>query len=226
MYSIETTTVHTYQRPSSGITVVAHFFGLLALTLLLVWLLHYRGGLDLDSDNADRVFNVHPFLMFFGFIFTAGEGMMAFKTVAAERRVRKFVHMGVNLIAICLGIVGIHAVFKFHDMKNIADMHSLHSWIGIATFCLFILQWLFGLVLYMFQAASAATRARALPWHVCGGRALLYMAICTAESGLMEEFTFLQLTDQHEARLINCVGLAILLFGVSVDLSLVLGRYA
>jgi cytochrome b-561 len=65
---------------------------------------------------------------------------MAFQTVPGERHKGKFVHMTLHLIAIVLGIVGLCAVFKFHNMKNIADFYSLHSWIGISTFCLFGLQ--------------------------------------------------------------------------------------
>lgn len=93
----------TYQRSASGITVLAHLLGLTALVLMLIWLLHYREGLDLDSENPARVFNVnflnfhihfeiilfpvsfffcwclgmqvHPFLMYFGFIFFAAEGI-------------------------------------------------------------------------------------------------------------------------------------------------------
>ncbi|KAK2988592.1 hypothetical protein RJ640_011562 [Escallonia rubra] len=64
----------TYRRSASRITVIAHLFGVTAIILLLVWLLHYREGLNIESDNPYRVFNVHPFLMFFGFIFLAGEG--------------------------------------------------------------------------------------------------------------------------------------------------------
>lgn len=52
-----------HHRSASGLTVVAHFFGILSTILMLVWLLHYREGLDLDSDDARRVFNVHPLLI-------------------------------------------------------------------------------------------------------------------------------------------------------------------
>ncbi|KAG6650678.1 hypothetical protein CIPAW_06G059500 [Carya illinoinensis] len=215
-----------YQGSASRVTILAHLFGILSLILILVWLLHYQGGLEYDSNDANRVFNVHPFLMFFGFIFMAGEGMMAFNTVEAERKVRKFIHMTFHLIAICLGIVGIKAVFKFHDMMNNSpDVYSLHSWIGISTFTLFCLQWLIGFASFMFPQASVQTRARILPWHVSGGRALLYMAICAAVTGLMEKATFLQLQHNHQTRVINFTGLFILLFGLFVDLSIALARY-
>ncbi|OVA19158.1 Cytochrome b561 [Macleaya cordata] len=205
---------------SRGSSFAAHFFGLLAIILLLVWLLHFRGGIDLDSENTYKVFNVHPFLMFFGFIFLAGEAMMAYKTVSAQRNVRKFIHGLMHLISMVMGIIGIYAVFKFHDQNDIPDMYSLHSWLGMGTFCLFGLQWLVGLLSFGFPRASTTTRTRLLPWHVFGGRTLLYMAIITAETGLMEKATFMQLRHGNESRLMNFTGLFILLFGISVDLSL------
>ena len=195
-------------------------------------------------------------------------GMMAYKTIAAEKPVQKFIHMLLHLIAICMGIIGIHAVLKFHNKENIEDFYSLHSWVGIATFSIFllqvkqpnnnliyypkyhvwhesdntpfingsftllffwlvrILQWLVGFVLFMFPKASPGTRARALPWHICGGRALLYMAISSALTGLMEKATLLgDKYHSNQARTINFLGLSILLFGIFVDFSLVFARY-
>ncbi|KAF8378829.1 hypothetical protein HHK36_030178 [Tetracentron sinense] len=206
-------------------TIVAHLLGVTAIILMLGWLLHYRGGIDLHSDNNDRVFNVHPFLMFFGFIFLAGEAMMAYKTVTAVKKVQKFVHSLIHFTAFILGIVGIYAVFKFHKRLGIPDMYSLHSWIGMGTFCLFGLQWIFGFGYFWFPTATMTIRTRVLPWHVYWGRALLYMAICTAETGLMEKATFMELKHGTESRLMNFTGLAILLFGIAVDLSIAFGRH-
>ncbi|KAL2343539.1 hypothetical protein Fmac_004824 [Flemingia macrophylla] len=208
----------------NGTAAFAQLFGLLALILLLVWLLHYREGFEYDSENPLRVFNVHPFLMFFGFIFFVGQAMlvMAYRTNQSERmnqakyQTLKILHMALHLIAIILGIVGICAVFKYHDMINLEDVYSLHSWIGLGTFCLFGLQWLFGLG-FMLRGA-AQSRAAMAPWHVAGGRALFFMAICAALTGLMERTTLNPVPQRRESHLINFTGLAILLFGVFVDM--------
>ena len=91
---------------------------------------------------------------------------------------------------------------------------------------IFVLQWVFGFFTFMFPKASVPTRNKFIPWHLCGGRALLYMAICAALTGLLEKSTFLQLSPhQHESRLLNFTGLAILFFGIFVDLSVALGYY-
>jgi cytochrome b-561 len=47
-----------YKHSASRLTVIAHLSGILAIILMLVWLLHYRGGIEYHSDNPDRVFNV------------------------------------------------------------------------------------------------------------------------------------------------------------------------
>ncbi|XVF43460.1 hypothetical protein PTKIN_Ptkin02bG0041600 [Pterospermum kingtungense] len=225
MQSAEVVVTHgPYRGSASRLTIFAHLFGVLAFILMLVWLLHYRGGIEYDSYDGYRVFNVHPFLMFCGFIFLSGEAMMVYKTVKAGHYVQKVVHMILQLGAFVLGVVGICAVFRFHDMANIEDVYSLHSWIGIATITLFALQWLVGLVTYMFHQPEWR-KITLLPWHICGGRTLLYMSIATALTGLMEKATFMNLRHNHEARLLNFLGLSILLFGIFVDLSVALARY-
>ncbi|CAI9096871.1 OLC1v1033112C1 [Oldenlandia corymbosa var. corymbosa] len=224
-YGVSSTHTYVYRQSATRITILAHLFGITAIILLLVWLLHFREGIHLDSDNPFRIFNVHPFMMFFGFIFFVGEAMMVYKTVPAPRNVQKIVHLLLHLLAIAFGIIGLHAVFKFHSKANFANLRSLHSWIGIGTFSLFILQWLFGLVTFMVPGSTTGTRARAAPWHISGGRALFYMAIIAAETGLMEKVTLLELQYSTETRLINFLGLAILLFGITVDLSVALARY-
>ncbi|KAK8507944.1 hypothetical protein V6N13_055412 [Hibiscus sabdariffa] len=219
----ETVTL-TYRRSASRLTIFAHVFGVLSFILMLVWLLQYRGGIEYDSYEGYRVFNVHPFLMFCGFIFLSGEAMMVYKTVQATHMVQKMVHMMFQLGAFVLGVVGICAVFKFHDMSNVEDVYSLHSWIGIATITLFAVQWLAGLISFM-APQPEVTKHSLLPWHICGGRTLLYMSIAAALTGLMEQATFQHLQSDREGRLVNFLGLCILLFGIFVDLSVALARY-
>ncbi|XWS69468.1 hypothetical protein CRYUN_Cryun04dG0181600 [Craigia yunnanensis] len=66
--------------------------------------------------------------------------MMVYKTVQAQHFVQKVVHLILQLAAFVLGVIGICAVFKFHDMTNVEDVYSFHSWIGIATISLFAFQ--------------------------------------------------------------------------------------
>ncbi|XP_023541277.1 probable transmembrane ascorbate ferrireductase 3 [Cucurbita pepo subsp. pepo] len=146
-----------FRHTASAIAALAHIFGLTACILTLVWLLHYRGGLAYDSRSADLVFNCHPFFMLLGFVIVSGEAIMAYKTVRADKMTTKIVHMALHFVAICMGIVGINAAFKFHDMIKLEHMFSLHSWIGIVTFCLYGLQWLLGLCTFLFTGKGSGT---------------------------------------------------------------------
>lgn len=60
------------------------------------------------------------------------------------------------------------------------------------------------------------------PWHVFFGIAIFFTAILSAETGLAERFTFLRLQHGQEALIMNFVGVLILIFGVTVGLSVFL----
>ncbi|KAF4348206.1 hypothetical protein G4B88_009082 [Cannabis sativa] len=203
--------MHTNMDPNvrrrgsgAGLRGLAYLFGVLSIILMIIWLLHFRGSIEYDSQNPAP--------------------MMAYRTVPAEMRVKKIIHMLLHIIAIVMGIIGLCAVFRYHNMINLGDMYSLHSWIGLTTFILYCLQWLVGFLVFM-VGRSSVTKERMIGWHMVAGRALLFMSICAALTGLMEKAQFLGLKYQHEARLVNFLGLSILLFGVFVDLSIVYGRY-
>lgn len=85
-------------------------------------------------------------------------------------------------------------------------------------------QWLLGFFIFM-VGQPGSTRARMMPWHITGGRAILFMSVCTALTGLMQKATVLGLQHEREARVVNFTALFILLFGVFVDLTVSLAHY-
>lgn len=52
----------------------------------------------------------------------------------------KLIHLILHAIAIVLGAVGIYCAFKFHNESGIANLYSLHSWLGIGTISLYGIQ--------------------------------------------------------------------------------------
>ena len=52
----------------------------------------------------------------------------------------KLLHAALMLLALILSIVGLCAVFDFHNVNKIPNLYSLHSWIGIAATALFAMQ--------------------------------------------------------------------------------------
>jgi cytochrome b-561 len=65
---------------------------------------------------------------------------MSYRSLPGSRDARKRVHLMLHGVALVLGAVGIYAVFKFHNESNIPNMYSLHSWVGMGTFCLYGIQ--------------------------------------------------------------------------------------
>ena len=57
-----------------------------------------------------------------------------------SKEVKKVVHLVLHAIALALGIVGICAAFKNHNESGIANLYSLHSWIGIGVISLYGIQ--------------------------------------------------------------------------------------
>ena len=76
-------------------------------------------------------------------------------------------------MAFIIATVGLFAIFKFHNDKGIANMYSLHSWLGIVFVVLFGLQAVGGVFSFLFPLIQPATRTMALPYHRAGGTILL-----------------------------------------------------
>ena len=52
----------------------------------------------------------------------------------------KLIHAGLHAAAFVFIVIGLCAVFDFHNNKSIPNVYSLHSWIGIGTTVLFACQ--------------------------------------------------------------------------------------
>ncbi|KAF5201171.1 Cytochrome b561 [Thalictrum thalictroides] len=207
------------------LTYVAHVLAVAAAVLVLVWNIHFRGGLAFESTNKNLIFNIHPVLMLIGFIILGGEAIISYKALPWRKDVKKQIHLVLHAIALILGIVGIYAAFKFHNESNIANLYSLHSWIGLGTIVLYGIQWLFGFVVFFFPGGSSAIRSDSLPWHVLFGMFVYVLAVCTALLGFLEKLTFLEssglLKYGPEAFLVNFTAIVTILFGAFVVFSAV-----
>uniref|UniRef100_A0A0E0KI94 Cytochrome b561 domain-containing protein n=1 Tax=Oryza punctata TaxID=4537 RepID=A0A0E0KI94_ORYPU len=207
---------------AARVAAAAHVLFLTTAVLMLVWLLRFRGGINIQSDDPEQIFNVHPFVMCWGFILLLGEAILAYTTIPMDHRTQKMVHMLVHLVALILAIFGVYAAFKFHDAAVAPDLVSLHSWLGILAVALFGLQWLFGFFAFWLPGTHERTRAAAAPAHVAGGLAIFMLAVCAAETGLVQKSGAAASTG--EAKLINVTGIFILLYGVAVATAVALRK--
>lgn len=199
--------------------------GITIISLVLIWAVHFRGGLALVSDDKDLIFNVHPVLMVIGLILLNGEAMLAYKTVSGTKSFKKLVHLTLQLLAFCLSMVGIWAAWKFHNKKGIDNFYSLHSWLGLGCILLFGIQWALGFVIYWYPGGSRTSRGTLLPWHVFFGVYIYALAIATALTGFLEKATFLQTKEvisrySPEALLMNSLGILVVVLGGFIVLAI------
>ncbi|CAL9693604.1 unnamed protein product [Knipowitschia caucasica] len=191
--------------------------GLAAVVLTGVWMGRYRGGFAWDGSALQ--FNLHPLCMVLGLVFLQGDAVLVYRVFRNEsKRNVKMLHGIIHLFALIISVVGIVAVFDFHKAAKIPDMYSLHSWCGLATLVLFCVQWVLGLMFFMFPVASAWLRAMYLPLHVFCGVMLLVMSIGSCLLGITEKLLFSIMGTYSqlpaEGVLANCLGVVLVCFGV------------
>nr|XP_053653849.1 transmembrane ascorbate-dependent reductase CYB561-like [Cherax quadricarinatus] len=127
--------------------------GILSVVLVGVWCGYFRGGFAWFNDPTLQ-FNWHPFLMTLGLVFFYANGAMIYRGFRSEKKKKlKILHMLIQLSAFIFSIVGLVAVFDFHNKSHppIPNMYSLHSWVGLCTVILFACQWLVGLLHFPFS---------------------------------------------------------------------------
>ncbi|CAO2838861.1 unnamed protein product [Amaranthus hypochondriacus] len=208
---------------ATPLTFVVHALAVVSAVMVLIWCIHYRGGLAWEATDKSLIFNIHPVLMLIGFIILGGEAIISYKSLPLKKDVKKIIHLVLHAIALILGIIGVWAAFKFHNESGILNLYSLHSWLGIGTISLYGIQWIYGFVVFFYPGGNASIRSESLPWHVLVGIFVYALAIATAAIGFLEKLTFLQNAGLDkfgsEAFLVNFTAIATILFGAFVLLT-------
>ncbi|NWT03716.1 CYAC3 protein, partial [Mionectes macconnelli] len=198
--------------------------GLLCVALVGAWCQHWRGGFSLDGGS--RTFNWHPVLMVTGLVVLYGAAALVYRvpnTWSGPKLPWKLLHGGLALGAFVLTVLGLAAVFRFHNSNGTPNMYSLHSWMGLATVLLFSCQWVAGFGAFLLPWAPSWLRQLYKPIHVFFGSTILMLSMASCVSGINEKlfFSLKNGTTQYkllpaEAVFANTLGILILLFGVLV----------
>jgi len=67
----------------------------------------------------------------FCFVFKAAVSYRVFRS--SPKFTIKLVHAGLHILAFLFAVIGLFAVFGFHNHQNIPNFYSLHGWIGFVT---------------------------------------------------------------------------------------------
>lgn len=199
--------------------------GLLLIVLILIWNVYYRGGfawpmdnkIDKTSEARGKQFNWHPLLMTFAMLFLHGNSILIYRSRRfALKRQLKLIHAGIHIVTFVFAVVGLQAVFDFHNYTGKPNLYSLHSWIGFSTVVLFSAQLFGGFIAFLYPTLSIEIRAMILPAHTALGIGIFTLATISAITGLIEKIIF-SLSSEYEhfvseGLFANAIGLVMILF--------------
>jgi cytochrome b-561 len=184
--------------------ILSHALSLLAIGVVSYWV-HQLGGLSVkQTGEAKLVFNWHPLLMIVAFFFmTVASLSFRHERLIRDRNTRKLIHGSAWFAAALCGLFALLAVFKSHNDNVsglIANMYSLHSWIGAIVIASFIAQFLFGFVAlgvggstlstYTSVSLSPSVKASVLRIHSFVGPAVYLTTASTILLGIQEKEGF------------------------------------
>ncbi|KAI3519479.1 hypothetical protein L1887_08630 [Cichorium endivia] len=205
------------------LSYVVHVLGVAGAVMVLVWNIHFRGGLAWESSNKNLIFNVHPVLMLIGLIIMGGEAIISWKALPFKKSDKKLIHLILHAIALILGIIGIYMAFKNHNESGLANLYSLHSWIGIGVIVLYGVQWIYGFLVFFYPGGTGDLRRDSLPWHVLFGMFIYILAVANSALGFLEKLTFLESSGiakyGSEAFLVNFTAIIAVFYGTFVLLT-------
>uniref|UniRef100_A0A8C8RW26 Lysosomal membrane ascorbate-dependent ferrireductase CYB561A3 n=1 Tax=Pelusios castaneus TaxID=367368 RepID=A0A8C8RW26_9SAUR len=206
--------------------ILLGILGFLCVAFTGFWAQHWRGGFA--WDGTAKMFNWHPLLMVTGMVVLYGAAVLVYRVPiswAGPKLPWKLLHAALTLVAFILVVLGLVAVFSFHNHQRTANMYSLHSWLGLVAVLVFSCQWFMGFAAFLLPWAPAWLPISYKPIHVFFGTTLLALAMAASISGINEKLFFsLNSSNQTirydrlppEAWFANFLGMLILVFGLSV----------
>ncbi|XP_028313305.1 lysosomal membrane ascorbate-dependent ferrireductase CYB561A3 isoform X2 [Gouania willdenowi] len=193
--------------------------GVACVVCVCVWCKHWLGGFAWDGSSHQ--FNWHPVLMVTGLVVLYGIGAVLYRvplTWGQNKLPWKILHATLMLLALILSIVGLCAVFDFHNHNSIPNLYSLHSWIGIIAVALFATQWVVGAASFLLPFSPPSLRSRIKPIHVWMGGSIFTLSIAACISGINEKLFFNGDYSKlpAQAQMANSLGVLIVAFGLMV----------
>eukprot|EP00571_Detonula_confervacea_P000420 CAMPEP_0172314198 /NCGR_PEP_ID=MMETSP1058-20130122/21918_1 /TAXON_ID=83371 /ORGANISM="Detonula confervacea, Strain CCMP 353" /LENGTH=300 /DNA_ID=CAMNT_0013028001 /DNA_START=119 /DNA_END=1024 /DNA_ORIENTATION=- len=202
------------QRAQSASSIISLLLSPVAIILVSIWA-SSLGGVSWAQGEAKRVFNWHPVMMVTAYaIMNVGalifrisgtssyqaslqgsSSMPAASSGSKKRGIAKFSHASIWSLSFIFGIVGILAVFKSHNdpiSGYIANLYSLHSWVGILVLSLYTLQFLVGFLAFggLLSGRSRMSNPIVMEIHKYTGAHIHFLVMVTILLGIQEKEGF------------------------------------
>lgn len=141
----------------------------------------------------------------------------------------KLLHASLLVLSLVFVTVALIAVFTASNMAGWTNFYSLHSWIGLMTLILFVMQWIAGLVILLLRRTGHLMRMHYKPLHSFFGIVIFVLAVATALLGMFE-YVELVTGDQYfqlggPAVLVNFMGLLLIVFAGMIVFHLTSKRF-
>ncbi|TSR04299.1 Cytochrome b ascorbate-dependent protein 3 [Bagarius yarrelli] len=172
---------------------------LVCMVLVIHWNAFYRGGFSWDGKATQ--FNWHPVLMVMGLVVLYGNAAVVYRIPLSwtqDKQRWKILHACLLLLALIFTIVGLCAVFGYHNASKTPNLYSLHSWVGIITSALFAAQWVAGFGTFLLPCSPLPLRAFIKPTHVWMGAIILVLSVVSCISGINEKLFFALKKETNE----------------------------
>ncbi|CAG2119751.1 unnamed protein product, partial [Medioppia subpectinata] len=136
---------------------------------------------------------------------------------------QKLIHFTVQTTALVVSLLGGYAVLHYHNVKDIPNFYSLHSWLGVTAIGGFASSLVAAFFMFLYPGIDPVYRRLVLPFHIFGGTANMVLTAAVAITGLTEKALFSLKSKGAEyknlpapAVIINMFGLSIVVFTVLV----------
>lgn len=140
--------------------------GILIIIMTLVHITSYRGGFG-GRDHPDQEYYWHVFFATLGFTYLFGNALLVFRFLPQySKPTLKLIHLGLTGSVIICALL---ALFFIVDMKYLtgrSHFESFHSWLGLFTIILLIVQFFTGAYAFLSTNASQPFKEWLMPWHV------------------------------------------------------------
>ncbi|EYC11309.1 hypothetical protein Y032_0051g2132 [Ancylostoma ceylanicum] len=131
--------------------------------------------------------NFHGMFMSTAMVFFQGEALLSYRFYRYDAKVlSKFVHVVFHLMAIAFFSTALSAIIIHKNKSNLDHFTSVHSWIGITVMFVYVVQFAFGFVNFLFSGITESTRKTFMPMHRIVGCLLFAASLVQAVIGFVQ----------------------------------------
>jgi hypothetical protein len=202
---------HKYQHVS---TIIAQLILLSGLIQMIIWCATYLKF----SVTKGQVFAWHPFCMYFGFMFCMASSTLMFRILPFKQNARKIIHFVLHTLGIISVTFGMASIILNQKQNSQPNFASLHSWLGMVVYVIFVLKYFMSICMFMYPRASPETLGKTISLHRMGGEILFILSGIVSLLGMQKLLTPGPATGM--SRLGNSIAFHIVLACILVKASL------